>query len=96
MTETHNNIRHIHLKSYSSSGPCVTLTSKLTQSYLKRKLIYILLYRNPTPVADKLLGVTWSPVVYNELNYLNIDSELTMHKNLMIENMNFWDNIFPS
>jgi hypothetical protein len=54
------------------------------------------LYRNPTPVADKLLGVTWSPVVYNELNYLNIDSELTMHKNLMIENMNFWDNIFPS
>jgi hypothetical protein len=54
------------------------------------------LYRNPTPVADELLGVTWSPVVSNELNYLNIDSELTMNKDLMKENINFWDNIFPS
>lgn len=96
MTESYNNIRHIHLNSYSSAGPCVTLSSKLSKSYLKLKLIYILLYRNPTPVADELLGVTWSPVVSNELNYLNIDSELTMNKDLMKENINFWDNIFPS
>jgi hypothetical protein len=54
------------------------------------------LYRNPTPVADKLLGVTWSPVTYNELNYLKIDKELTMHKDLMKENMNFWDETLAS
>jgi hypothetical protein len=54
------------------------------------------LYRNPTPVADKLLGVTWSPVTNMDFNYLNIDKELTMHKDLMKENMNFWDNILAS
>jgi hypothetical protein len=54
------------------------------------------LYSNPTPVADKSLGVSWSPVTKTELNYLNIDKELTMHKDLMKENMAFWDNILAS
>jgi hypothetical protein len=50
-------------------------------------------YRNPTPVDDKLLGVTWNPVTKTELNYLNIDKELTMQKDFMKENMDFWDGI---
>lgn len=51
---------------------------------------------NPTPEPDSLLGVTWSPVTKAELNYLNIDKELTMHTDLMKENMDFWDEILVS
>lgn len=51
---------------------------------------------NPTPIADKSLGVTWSPITKTELNYLNIDKELIMHRDLMKENMNFWDNVLAS
>lgn len=51
---------------------------------------------NPTPEPDSLLEVTWSPVTKTELNYLNIDRELTMHKDLMKENMDFWDKILAS
>jgi hypothetical protein len=53
-------------------------------------------YRNPTPEPDSLLGVTWSPVTKTELHYLNIDKELTMHKDLMKENMDFWDKVLAS
>jgi len=51
---------------------------------------------NPTPEPDSLLGVTWSPVTKAELNYLNIDKELTMHRDLMKENMDFWGEILVS
>jgi len=40
--------------------------------------------------------VTWSPVTKTELNYLNIEKELTMHRDLMKENMDFWDEILVS
>jgi len=51
---------------------------------------------NPTPGPDSLLGVTWSPVTKTGLNYLNIDKELTMHKDPMKKNMDFWDKILVS
>jgi carboxylesterase type B len=51
---------------------------------------------NPTPQPDSFLGVTWSPVTKTELNYLNIEKKLTMHRDLMKENMDFWDKILVS
>ena len=49
--------------------------------------------RNPTPIQDPLLNVTWYPVTENEMNYLDIDKELTMKKDLAKERIAFWEEL---
>ncbi|XP_021912901.1 esterase E4-like isoform X2 [Zootermopsis nevadensis] len=48
---------------------------------------------NPTPKIDPLLGVTWTPVTKGELNYLNIDKELTMQKDIAKDRVAFWEEL---
>jgi competence transcription factor ComK len=58
--------------------------------------LHILSSRNPTPEEDSSLEVTWNPVTKTEFTYLNIDKELTVQKDLMKENMDFWDEVLAS
>ncbi|PNF42151.1 Esterase E4 [Cryptotermes secundus] len=51
---------------------------------------------NPTPGPDPSLGVTWIPVTETELNYLNIDKELTMQKDLAKDRVAFWEELQSS
>nr|WGO51712.1 putative antennal esterase CXE9 [Ectropis grisescens] len=52
-------------------------------------------YGNPTPEAnDRLLQVQWDPVEDSEnINYLNIATELTKGRNPFQERIEFWDNL---
>ncbi|KAL4716610.1 hypothetical protein ACJJTC_008245 [Scirpophaga incertulas] len=52
-------------------------------------------FGNPTPDKhDELLQIQWQPVENKEkLNYLNIDTQLTMGINPFHERMKFWDNL---
>jgi hypothetical protein len=54
------------------------------------------IFRNPTPEPDPSLGVTWIPVTKTELNYLNIDKELTMQKDLAKDRVAFWEELQSS
>jgi hypothetical protein len=53
-------------------------------------------FRNPTPEPDPSLGVTWIPVTKTELNYLNIDKELSMQKDLAKDRVAFWEELESS
>jgi hypothetical protein len=53
-------------------------------------------FRNPTPKADPLLGVTWTPTTTPELNYLNIDTKLSMETDLLKARMDFWEEMYES
>jgi hypothetical protein len=53
-------------------------------------------FRNPTPEPDPSLGVTWTPVTKTDLNYLNIDRNLTMQKDLAKDRVAFWEELQSS
>lgn len=40
--------------------------------------------------------MTWQPVEKNKSNYLNIDTELTVHEHYEQERMALWDNVYSS
>jgi len=43
-----------------------------------------------------MLGVTWTPVTKTEHNYLNIDTELTMQRDLAKDRVAFWEELLSS
>lgn len=52
-------------------------------------------YADPNPKEkDGFLEIEWKPVAKNELNYLNIDDELTVGVNPDGERIEFWDNLY--
>ncbi|PSN44740.1 hypothetical protein C0J52_10745, partial [Blattella germanica] len=51
---------------------------------------------NPTPTNDPLLNVTWDPVTESDFNYLDIDKELVMKKDLAKERIAFWEELKSS
>ncbi|CAK1592680.1 unnamed protein product [Parnassius mnemosyne] len=51
-------------------------------------------YGDPTPTTSELLPVKWTPIDKNVLNYLNIDTELTMKRRPFHDRMAFWDLFF--
>ncbi|KAJ9600064.1 hypothetical protein L9F63_009645, partial [Diploptera punctata] len=50
-------------------------------------------FGNPTPTQDPLLNVIWNPITENEMNYLDINNELTMKKDLAKERTAFWEEL---
>ncbi|XP_044730504.1 venom carboxylesterase-6-like isoform X2 [Chrysoperla carnea] len=51
---------------------------------------------NPTPEVQEVTNnVTWIPFTTKEENYLNIDSNLTMEKNLFADRYSVWEHSFP-
>jgi len=50
-------------------------------------------YRNPTPTAEPLLGVTWTPVTGLQISYLNIDKSLSMETDLTKARVEFWEKL---
>jgi hypothetical protein len=74
------------------SNPSVNTASSSSQNELQS----LHFFRNPTPDIDPLLGVTWTPVTKTELNYLNIDKELTMQKDLAKDRVAFWEELESS
>ena len=56
----------------------------------------VLIYRNPTPTQDPELNVTWNPVIASEMNYLDIDKELSMKKHLAENRLAFWKELESS
>jgi hypothetical protein len=52
--------------------------------------------RNPTPEVTSLLDVSWQPVTANKTNYLDIDTELTMHEHYEQERMALWESVYSS
>jgi hypothetical protein len=46
--------------------------------------------RDPTPQLDALLNVKWQPATSTDHVYLNIDTELSMQRDLLKERMHFW------
>lgn len=60
-------------------------------------------YQNPTPAFNNPLDVVWNPVKFHDPNsktvdfdYLVIDEESKMEKNVNGERMNFWRNIYKT
>lgn len=57
-------------------------------------------YGNPTPTADKLLPVTWTPVKTTKdnekfvLDYLEIDEKTQMLSGPDKDRIDFWRNLF--
>jgi carboxylesterase type B len=52
-------------------------------------------FGNPTPFKyDKLLNVTWRPVMDEELEFLDIGTKLTLLKNFEADRMKFWDKLY--
>lgn len=52
-------------------------------------------YGNPNPVdKDELINVTWTPIIGDNMNYLDINEELKMCVNPEKERMKFWDDVF--
>jgi len=49
--------------------------------------------RDPTPQPDALLNVKWEPATSNDHVYLNIDTELSMQRDLLKERMRFWEDM---
>ncbi|OWR53771.1 carboxyl/choline esterase CCE006a [Danaus plexippus plexippus] len=53
-------------------------------------------YGNPTPETTELLPVKWLPVTKDSLNCLNIDTELSLQRNIYHERMSFWKLFFKT
>lgn len=52
-------------------------------------------YGDPnSKTKDGLLDVEWKPVARNEINYLNINEELTNGVNPDAERIAFWDELY--
>jgi hypothetical protein len=49
--------------------------------------------RDPTPQPYPLLNVQWQPATSTDHAYLNIDTELTMQRDLLKERMRFWEDM---
>ena len=49
--------------------------------------------RDPTPQWDSLLNVKWEPATRTDHVYLNIDTELSMQRDLLQERMRFWEDM---
>ena len=80
------------------SSPAVTMRStmcKLWTNFAK--------YQNPTPAFDNPLDTVWHPVQFADRNaktidfdYLVINEESKMEKNVNGYRMNFWRNIYKT
>ncbi|KAK9874754.1 hypothetical protein WA026_005564 [Henosepilachna vigintioctopunctata] len=54
-------------------------------------------YHNPTPTFDPLFqNIKWKPVNGDEINFLNIDTDLQMLTNPSERNMTFWKTIYDN
>lgn len=52
-------------------------------------------YGNPNPrTTDDLLEIEWKPVQKSGLNYLNIDTEVSVGVNPDAARMKFWDQLY--
>lgn len=51
-------------------------------------------YGKPIPDKDKLLDVDWLPVTKTDLNYVNIDKDLSSGVNPDAEGVAFWDKLY--
>jgi len=49
--------------------------------------------RDPTPQPDTLLNVKWEPATSTDHVYLNIDTSLSMQRDLLKERMHFWEDM---
>lgn len=45
---------------------------------------------------NEFFNVAWKPVTKNELNFINIDEELTAGVNPEAERMAFWDRLYEN
>jgi hypothetical protein len=49
--------------------------------------------RDPTPQPDTLLNVKWEQATSTDHVYLNINTELSMQRDLLKERMRFWEDM---
>jgi carboxylesterase type B len=48
---------------------------------------------NPNPTSSDVISVTWEPVTSDTVQYLQIDTELSMGSDFRSQRMQFWNNI---
>lgn len=58
-------------------------------------MCYTLIFRNPTSVLDGDVTVNWEPMGSDD-NYLNINQELKMEKDLMKDSHDYWKKMYKN
>ncbi|XP_076766541.1 esterase FE4 [Xylocopa sonorina] len=71
----------------SSAAKMINIMTKLWTNFAKDQ--------NPTPRLDEDITVKWEPMGHDN-NYLNINEELKMEKNLMRDKYDYWKNKYKN
>lgn len=77
------------IKSGSAIETTMKRLTKLWSNFAK--------YSDPNSKENtEILKVEWKPVMKDELNFINIDEELTVGVNPEAERMAFWDRLYEN